>query len=468
MEPRYKRELNHNYLIIAMDEEDTNYQLKMLLNNQIDGLLEVWMKQVDGRREFYYEISSKQPLSRLLERKRLSSAEVKELVLSLAAVLKRVEEFLLPTKQLVLNADYIYVEPETFRFSYCCLPGYEDGGADAAAELVKYLLDRVDYQEAEAVSLIYRLYQETVKENFKMETLVKILYKQEKSGRDKKGGELEPAGDASGCAACDTDDETDYETDDNINLKMNCKTSSQGDQTGCKTAMESTGAARVLFYICLVSSVVVALCALCWPMVVWQENMVSMLKTNWLLVLAAEAVIVAAFALLIRCIVREWKQGSYDWEELWASDGEDVREELDDGEDAAWPEEDACGDGEDDAWEEDGLLQWIGETVVLTEAEAQASVRRLIPLDEGQEEAVIGQFPYVIGKSSELADLVLPYTAVSRMHARIDKNPDGYRITDLNSTNGTRVGERRLEANESVSLSVGEEVWIANVGFRFE
>ena len=201
---------------------------------------------------------------------------------------------------------------------------------------------------------------------------------------------------------------------------------------------------KVLFSTCLASAVVVALC---WPMAVWQEDLVSMLKRNWFLVLAAEAAIAAAFALLIRCIVREWRQGSYDWEELWVSDGDDIQGELDHREDAAWLEEDDCRDVEDGSWEEDGLLQWIGETVVLSEAETQASVRRLIPLDEGQEEAVIGQFPYVIGKSSELSDLVLPYTAVSRMHARIDKNPDGYRITDLNSTNGTRVGERRLEAN---------------------
>lgn len=504
MEPRYKRELNHNYLIIAMEEEDTNYQLKMLLNNQIEGLLDVWMKQVDGKREFYYEISNKQPLSRLLERKRLSSAEVKELVLSLAAVLKRVEEFLLPTKQLVLNADYIYVEPETFRFYYCCLPGYEDGGADAVAELVKYLLDRVDYQEAEAVSLIYRLCQETVKENFKMETLVRLLYKQNKAGRDKKGGGLEPPGEALDNTVYEADDKINYEAGYSKDGIMEYKTGGQGGcQYGCKTATESTEAddipfgedgvkgkgtskarsvannkgisnaegqgtkAKVLYYICLVSSAVVALCALCWPIAAWKGNTASMLKTNWFFVLAAEAAIAAAFTLLIRCIVREWRQASHDWEELWAAD-EEGGEEPDDREDDAWPEEDSCVDGDDENWEDDGILQWIGETVVLSEAETQAALRRLIPLDEGQEEAVIGQFPYVIGKSSELADLVLPYTAVSRMHARIDKNPDGYRITDLNSTNGTRVGEQRLEANESAKLTVGEEVWIANVGFRFE
>lgn len=450
MEARYKRELNHNFLIIAMEEEDSNYQLKMLLNNQIEGLLDVWMKQVDGKREFYYEISSKQPLSRLLERKRLSAAEVKELILSLTAVLKRVEEYLLPTKQLVLAADYIYVEPETFQFYYCCLPGYEDGGAGAVMELVKYLLDRVDYQESEAVSLIYRLYQEAVKENFKMETLAGLLYKQEKTEAEKKVEGMEDVCPAAG-------------------------ESVEGEKTsveaGRSKIMGQRNTAQILYRICMVSSVVLALCTLCWPAVVWKERVVPMLKANWFLVLAAEIAIAAAFTLLIRCIIQEWQQGSHDWDELWGAEDKDGWGKLEERrnlEENVWLEEESGAKEESEDWEEDGILQWIGETVVLSKAETQAAVRRLVPLDEGQTEAVIKQFPYVIGKSPELADLVLPYTAVSRMHARIDKNPDGYRITDLNSTNGTRVGEQRLEANESTVLMVGEELWIANVGFRFE
>lgn len=458
MEARYKRELNHNYLIIAMDEEDSNYQLKMLLNNQIEGLLEIWMKQVDGKREFYYEISSKQPLSRLLERKRLSAAEVRELILSLTAVLKRVEEYLLPAKQLVLSADYIYVEPETFQFYYCCLPGYEDGGAAAVAELVKYMLDRVDYQEAEAVSLIYRLYQEAAKENFKMETLAGLLYKPDRAGRDKNGEESEDTHDAprggADEAACETAGQT-----------------AEGRQfQGKEDAEAAIGPgikAKLLYHICLASSAVLALCALCWPYAVWKERMGAMLKANWFFVLSAELAIVAVFALLIRCIVLEWRQGCHDWEELWGTDGGDSRGAFDEEDEQEWTEE-SCEEEDGESWDDDGILQWIGETVVLSKAETQAAVRRLVPLEEGQTEAVIEQFPFVIGKSPELADLVLPYTAVSRMHARIDKNPDGYRVTDLNSTNGTRVGEQRLEANESAALMVGGELWIANVGFRFE
>ena len=62
---------------------------------------------------------------------------------------------------------------------------------------------------------------------------------------------------------------------------------------------------------------------------------------------------------------------------------------------------------------------------------------------------------------------VLARDTVSRLHARIDREGEEYRITDLNSTNGTTVGGRLLEMNETAVLLPGEEVYIANIGFIF-
>lgn len=563
MEARYKRELNHNYLIIAMEEEDSNYQLKMLLSNQIEGLLKVWMKQVDGRREFYYEISSRQQLSRLLELKRLSAAELKELVLSLASVLKRVEEYLLPAKQLVLDPEYIYVNPETFRFFYCCLPGYEDGGPKAVQELMRYLLDRVNYQDQEAVTLVYRLYQETMKENFRIEDLAKSLYKKEKaagmspegdlSGMRRPGtskgevwGKLEPD-DVGENAKGAVKDKTWEKTREKAGEKTGEKAGEKiGEKAGKKTrekirekvredireksgediggrVRENTGKRvgdpygpineerwripldrspkeqidreeaveweaerwesgdseqpqtegccdRVLLAVCLLAVTLIFLCALAWPFAVWRERWLVMVKANLVLSVVVEFGICGVFFLVYRCMLGELKGGNDSWEEDWETRfGRDMEGHME-------REGERKADRQTEREEEDEVdeepIQWIGETVILSQVEETGTRRRLVPLEEGDAggvfEAVIETFPFVIGKSSGLADLILPYTAVSRVHARIDRHPDGYLITDLNSTNGTKVGDKKLEANGCAPLRVGDEIWIANVGFRFE
>ncbi|CAM8886433.1 unnamed protein product [Rhodiola kirilowii] len=49
-----------------------------------------------------------------------------------------------------------------------------------------------------------------------------------------------------------------------------------------------------------------------------------------------------------------------------------------------------------------------------------------------------------VGRVPEKADLVIPVATVSGVHARLEKKGGGLMVTDLDSTNGTFVGEKRL------------------------
>lgn len=40
-------------------------------------------------------------------------------------------------------------------------------------------------------------------------------------------------------------------------------------------------------------------------------------------------------------------------------------------------------------------------------------------------------------------------------------------MTDLNSTNGTRIKGRLLDANETAILEIGDEIYIADTGYTF-
>ena len=106
------------------------------------------------------------------------------------------------------------------------------------------------------------------------------------------------------------------------------------------------------------------------------------------------------------------------------------------------------------------------QTVLLSDGEADKDIRRLIP-KKGGEEIKIRYFPFIIGKNGNLADYCLESPGVSRLHLRIDRTENGFSLTDLNSTNGTKVGERKLEANETCELRVGETIEIAGLQFQF-
>jgi hypothetical protein len=77
----------------------------------------------------------------------------------------------------------------------------------------------------------------------------------------------------------------------------------------------------------------------------------------------------------------------------------------------------------------------------------------------GEDEAILGR--RASGTGSLVIDLV-PFGAiqmgVSRQHAIIRKEEDGYDILDLNSTNGTWVNGKRLKPNEPHRLFSGDIV----------
>ena len=62
MRTEYKRDMNHNYLIVYGENEinTDSYQVRMLAGNVIPSLLKCRIQGMDGRFLIYFDITSKQ------------------------------------------------------------------------------------------------------------------------------------------------------------------------------------------------------------------------------------------------------------------------------------------------------------------------------------------------------------------------------------------------------------------------
>ena len=90
MEVEYLREMRQNYLMIQVEESrEQGYEARMMIGNTIDGLLRFRIKKSDKCCRFCYEITSKQPLSRLLEKKAITAAQLRGLILGIARTTSR-------------------------------------------------------------------------------------------------------------------------------------------------------------------------------------------------------------------------------------------------------------------------------------------------------------------------------------------------------------------------------------------
>ena len=64
-------------------------------------------------------------------------------------------------------------------------------------------------------------------------------------------------------------------------------------------------------------------------------------------------------------------------------------------------------------------------------------------------------------------DYVIKEETVSRFHGKFVKRGEEIYLTDLNSTNGTRVNDRVLEVQEQLKLEEGDRVLFADAEYVF-
>lgn len=83
--------------------------------------------------------------------------------------------------------------------------------------------------------------------------------------------------------------------------------------------------------------------------------------------------------------------------------------------------------------------------------------------DAGRSFPVGGKSVQILGRGAS-TDITIWDIRSSRAHCRIDKLPDGYRISDLNSSNGTTVNGKKITSHHLVE---GDEVQIGSTVLRF-
>ena len=472
----YRREMNRNYLIIKPEENKTErYTEKMLLENVISGLLAFHVKRVDGQAQFYYDITSKQPLDRVLGYRNLNGEEIYRLVSDLLYTLKQLERYLLDESRLCLEPEYIYVEPESFQCFLCLIPGYRTDFMEAFRNLTTYLLNHISHRDTKAVVLAFGIFQESRKENFGLDAIEQVI----------RAGEYQEEGE---------EEQEEDRKSESRDLEWTRDIIREETAVPKKTEVLNTGHSKKYIYSGVLVVLLVGLAAAVW---IQKGDLLYTVQNFWPMLLAAVLLLCGlAFAV------------SAAAERRGGDDGEGTEEKKKNGKEESW--EVRYWEDEDRGLETDterqgyaavrraddilgrqrkpetreefpyqnALMAEYGkceeereqedefQTVLLSEGEADKDIRRLIP-KKGGEEIKIRYFPFIIGKNGNLADYCLESPGVSRLHLRIDRTENGFSLTDLNSTNGTKVGERKLEANETCELRVGETIEIAGLQFQF-
>lgn len=456
MRAEYKRDMNHNYLILYGEDEinTDSYQVRMLVGNVIPSLLKCRIQGMDGRFLVYFDITSKQALSVLYEEKKMGVEDLRLIFGGFVKAMEDAAEYLMNPGQFIISPEYIYTDIEKQEIYFCMMPGYEKDIKEQFQFLTEYILPKIDHQDQDAVILGYGVYKRAMEDSFHLEHIKEELYKtQGQQGTTTTKAEQ-----------MKTESEQRQESEDfNLeeegfweNEEINQEFVRDGEKSKRLSLPQKTGV------------IVLAAILLCGIAATTLMGYLPYLETGT--ILGIIIVLVACVMLFVYVSKIKKKPGALRQgreEERDKPKGITGKVPTDHTDQSQNTIQSVVKSTNKPVVKSSQLHADYGETVVLS-AGAVSGPASLVSKEPGELATIyINEDLTVIGKLETACDAVISLPTVSRIHAKIKKKEDAYYLTDMNSRNGTAVNGRLLLPDEEYRLEPEDEVDFAQARYIF-
>ena len=456
MRAEYKRDMNHNYLILDGEDEINpySYQVRMLVGNVIPSLLKCRIQGMDGRFLVYFDITSKQALSVLYEEKKMGVEDLRLIFGGFVKAMEDAAEYLMNPGQFIISPEYIYTDIEKQEIYFCMMPGYEKDIKEQFQFLTEYILPKIDHQDQDAVILGYGVYKRAMEDSFHLEHIKEELYKtQGQQGTTTTKAEQ-----------MKTESEQRQESEDFNpeeegfweNEEINQEFVRDGEKSKRLSLPQKTGV------------IVLAAILLCGIAAITLMGYLPYLETGTILgiiIVLVACVMLFVYVSKIKKKPGELRQGRE--EERDKPKGITGKVPTDQTDQSQNTIKSVVKSTNKPVVKSSQLHADYGETVVLS-AGAVSGPASLVSKEPGELATIyINEDLTVIGKLETACDAVISLPTVSRIHAKIRKKEDAYYLTDMNSRNGTAVNGRLLLPDEEYRLEPEDEVDFAQARYIF-
>ena len=495
MEIKYRWERNECYMLVdAGGIRADHYQLRMLENNRIDGLLKVQLRQINQQSEFYYTISGRQSMVQRYENVCISVEEIKKLMAALNRTAGLLEEFLLNIDSLRLEPEWIYWREEgEEQPEFCYYPEEvpEKSFREHVRTLFQYLLNKISHKDPDAVNAAYGLYQISVKETFRMQELMCFLfYRTEKSEESDEEENLLPE--------LQNTQKSKERWNQNQEEGQNQRQQGEQRQRLLKKRRRPPGQHRPLDYVLAFLVAALALAAVLRTAFLWYSRREVMSEKEVIIHIGLiSAIVVISGIAIYKLMAKSDVSAAASWESPEENTGWD--REQDYGQIQGDFVDEFAASKLKNSWEatkkpNDSILwETVSENPYVSFCRENMPEQGNMPEEtcvltgisgtltdgwwfryQGFEKNVEDFFlsgregQFMVGKKLKAPDIALNRSTVSRHHAIFQIGNGICTVRDCGSTNGTYVNGERLGREETRSLLPGSELKLADIVFRVE
>lgn len=412
-EVSYQRNIAGSYMKIPVSRIN-EFDERLILKKKLPGLIPVERCFMDGRGEYWYQITGKQSLDTYCRLQDVSVAFIEQVILSVCSEIEILEWNLLDINCLQLEPELVYISNQTQEVLFCVYPENTQDISLGFQQLMEYLLTRIDHKDEEMVRLGYGIYEKTLREGYNILDIREFIVQR----RNERNPQIQDNSEMDGLEKATEGKRRSDKVAKQDRIRNVDRTGKQEEKGVLKKQVEEACPAS---------------------------------ETG----------------------VRDWRNGLGKTQEIWAAMQETwghIRKLL------KTPlilertkkKELSQADFFYDTEEEEELepVIEIHPTVCIGQGNLREEGLLLYEGRDTYPDYHIQKEVCTVGKD-QASDLLLQKETVSRHHAKIRKMEDGYYIEDLNSTNGTYLNDELLSYKEPRLLHSSDLICFADVKYRF-
>lgn len=399
----FVREMDKNYLKIVNDTGCSDYCMKMLENNDIEGFLPTRSVSVNNQLSYLYDISGNIPLEEKYSGKELSAEDIVRIAGQIREIIEVSESYMLNIDGVLFDIRYIFCGINDMSWNFVYNSSAASDARDGIKRVLEFILGKLDHKDGNAVILGYGLYKRVCHGEI---PITRIFDNIEELTEDKKDVEYE--------------------------LNRRQYPSVMPESIIQEEEKTSPDYKKYIIPGAAVGVAAVILAAV--------------------LSGAAMAVVVFLICIAVLAAFLIFKMRGQFWERI-------VRREVDMPYEADTPQLSVSRQNV-----MAGVTSNIVDNATVLMSMENTSLRRIVK-DGPRDEYMLTQGNVSIGSGAS-ADILIKDSGISRLHARLTKEGEMYFIKDMNSTNGTWVNEHRLSVYEMCPVKNGDIIRLAQSRFE--
>ncbi len=160
LQTEFIRSLHCNYERVLLEQkpEEKKYQYCILSRGGIKGLLPFSLRYLNGLAYLYYDITSKQNIIQLFDKRCISREWLRDFLWSLKQIQMELGRFLLNEQNILWYPEQIFQDLEKNIFSFLYIPYYE--GESSFLKLLEFMVEHIDYEDEALVECVYKMYEQ--------------------------------------------------------------------------------------------------------------------------------------------------------------------------------------------------------------------------------------------------------------------------------------------------------------------